>query len=125
MHLQYQTKENLVLKILLGTFVCVCAYEYRFPWGQKRVSDPQEQEWQPVVSQPTWMPGIDLESSAKAVYTLNHWAISTAKKRIEVENTAWVTKSCICDVKTSQAFNKLLTAVLPLDKLEIEGNIQD
>ena len=42
---------------------------------QKRTSDPRELELQAVVSHSVWMLGTELRSSARAMCTLNLWAL--------------------------------------------------
>lgn len=59
---------------ILIFFVCVgvvCSLEYRYRGGQKSMLDPLELELQPVMSYLMWALGTKLQSSARAVYTLN------------------------------------------------------
>lgn len=42
----------------------------------RRVSDPLDLDLQVVMRHPAWVLGMELRSSARAVYALNCWAIS-------------------------------------------------
>lgn len=104
------------LKYLLIVFnyirMCVCksvglCIHVCSSWGdQKGVSDPLEQELLAAVSYQTWVLGLKLRSSIKAVHALNCWALLPAhyftlwKNIIIIYNTGFAvlgTKSSVPD----------------------------